>query len=68
MKKILFASAFALFGTFAMANEINTCSAVKNDCGIALIICWNGEVDPDKLKEAAKKACEEEQEAPNDGE
>lgn len=76
MKKILFASAFALIGTFAMANEVEfvdeeynnrQCTGVKNDCGIALIYCWQGELDPDKVKKFRDDACadiEKEQDAP----
>lgn len=67
MKKMVLASAFALIGTLAFGQN-RTCSSVKNDCGIALILCWYGELDPDKAKEAASKACEEEQEVPTDGE
>ncbi|WP_322969244.1 hypothetical protein [Faecalibacter sp. LW9] len=80
MKKMFFVSAFALFGTFAMANEVNKnteeeflngCANLKNDCGIAFLYCWKGELDPDKAKEAAVNACKElseEQPAPEEGE
>lgn len=76
MKKMLLASAFALIGTFAMVNEVEfvdeeynnrQCTGVKNDCGIALIYCWQGELDPDKLSNFRDKACEDienEQDAP----
>ncbi|QTV04890.1 hypothetical protein [Faecalibacter bovis] len=56
MKKILFASAFALFGTFAMANETKeikeeaskaqteeNCIKVNYSCGVSADICnFNG--------------------------
>jgi hypothetical protein len=87
MKKILFTSAFALIGTFAIANEIKTeeiksdikfdlldnfqCTGVANNCGMALIYCWQGELDPDKLSEFRDKACadnDKEESAPEGGE
>ncbi|WP_312312599.1 hypothetical protein [Empedobacter brevis] len=60
-------------GTFALANEIEfidgqfennyelfdyqQCTGVKNDCGMALLYCWNGELDPDKVKAFRDQAC-----------
>ncbi|MFV0197289.1 hypothetical protein OBK01_03610 [Empedobacter falsenii] len=45
----------------------NVSTGIKNDCGIALIYCWEGEIDLDKLSDFRDKACEDienEQDAP----
>ncbi|WP_313304789.1 hypothetical protein [Empedobacter sp.] len=34
MKKMLLTSAFALIGTFAMANETNTTTVVEKECDL----------------------------------
>lgn len=72
MKKILFASAFALMGTFALANNTDTkfeflkyfqCTGVTSNCGMALIYCWQGELDPDRLQEFRNNACNDKEES-----
>lgn len=73
MKKILFASAFALFGTFAMANEtyqiltyqleetVRECATFqsKTECGGYYTACHNGEgFDTEKLDAGDRAMCD----------
>ena len=70
MKKMLLASAFALFGTFAMANEVEIddltsiveCESFKSqtECGGYVIICKNNDEpwDVKKIRDADRRACD----------